>query len=300
MELFFKWLNKESTVDSNNNVDFTELKEIWDVAGKRDAIKIPNKEQEWNKIESLLNEEHSKGKSISLSFISKIAASIVFLLSIGALVYTTSLGKQVYQSQQTSEVIELPDGSEIILNKNSELVVKSFFNTFSRNVTLNGEAYFKVNKAKHPFIISTSISQIKVVGTEFNVKARPKKVELAVNEGIVDFSNINKVDNEIRVIGGYLSTCKENEAPVEPQKIKFGDYPGWRHGKLHFQDNSLTEICDELEFIYNIEIEIITDSIKENIVSGTLEGSDTDEIIKILCSLIQQEYKVEQGKYVIY
>lgn len=300
MELFFKWLNKKSTEYSNNNADFSELKEIWDIAGDRNAIKMPNKEEEWNKLENLLTETPQKGKSISIGYIAKIAASIIFLFTLGALVYTIAFSSDVYSSQLSSRLVELPDGSEVLLNKNSELIVKSFFPTFSRNVSLKGEAYFKVNKAKHPFIISTSVSQIKVVGTEFNVKARPQKVELAVNEGIVDFSNINDTDNKIRVTNGYLSTCKVNETPAEPQKLKFSDYPGWRHGKLYFQDNSLAEICKELELIYDIEIEISVDSIKQSMVSGTLEGSDKDEIMKILCSLIQQEYKVEQGKYVIY
>ena len=42
------------------------------------------------------------------------------------------------------------------------------------------------------------------------------------------------------------------------------------------------------------------DSLNGEMVGGTLEGSNPDEIIKILCSLIQREYKFEQGKYVIY
>jgi len=301
MESFFKWLNNnQSPKDSSENTEFEEYKRIWDTAGNRLPMDVPDKAMEWQKIQQALDKKESTRRIVPLVFLSKIAASLLLLIASGVLIYMLVLKADVYQSKSNSMLVQLADGSEVLLNKNSELVVKSMFNRSSRNVLLSGEAYFKVSKAKHPFIIKTQVAQIKVVGTEFNVKARPQKVELAVNEGIVDFSNINDTDNKVRVKKGFLSNCMVNSVPENPKQLKFDDYPGWMHGKIYFQDNTVAEICRDLELCFDMKIEISTDSVKGKIISGTLDSSNPNEIMQILCSLIQQDYKMEHDKYIIY
>ena len=73
--------------------------------------------------------------------------------------------------------LTLPDGTLVFLNSESTLSYPSRFDSDTRNVTLQGEAYFEV--AKNPekkFIVSTSHqSQIEVLGTHFNVEAYEKQ-----------------------------------------------------------------------------------------------------------------------------
>jgi len=68
--------------------------------------------------------------------------------------------------------IKLPDGTVVILNAGSVLTYSNNFNTYNRDVSLTGEAYFKVAKnLKIPLIVDAGSISIKAVGTEFNVKA---------------------------------------------------------------------------------------------------------------------------------
>ncbi len=301
MESFFKRLkDKYASGESSGLQELEDLERIWNISGKRKPIKPPDKALEWERIEQRLTVNKPKNKLMHVSFVRKLAASILILLASGALIYILGFKTNVYQTLSDTKIVELPDGSEVTLNKNSELVVKAMFNKWSRNVELTGEAYFKVTKAKHPFVISTKVAQITVVGTKFNVNARPAKVELAVNEGIVDFCNIKDLDHKIRVPKGFLSNCTKNSKPEQPQKILLDNYPGWIYGKLSFQNNTIAEICSALESSYNIKIDIREDSISTKIITGTLDSSDPEEIIKILCTLIHQNYKIEQDKYVIY
>src|ERR1700738_4424293 len=51
----------------------------------------------------------------------------------------------------------LPDNSQVWLNSGSRLNYQNDFNTYSREVELEGEAYFDVAKdSEHPFIVHTS------------------------------------------------------------------------------------------------------------------------------------------------
>ncbi|CAN0506351.1 unnamed protein product, partial [Scytosiphon promiscuus] len=83
----------------------------------------------------------------------------------------------------------LPDGSVIKLNGQSTLSFKENFQEgLLREVYLEGEAFFNVAKnAKKPFVIHTSYSEVKVLGTSFNVNAFPenKEVKVSVSTGKV-------------------------------------------------------------------------------------------------------------------
>ena len=93
--------------------------------------------------------------------------------------------------------LTLPDGTLVFLNSESTLSYPSCFDGDTRNVNLQGEAYFEV--AKNPekkFIVSTSHqSQIEVLGTHFNVEAYEKenRVSATLVEGKIGF--IYKCDN---------------------------------------------------------------------------------------------------------
>ena len=61
-----------------------------------------------------------------------------------------------------------------------------------REVELDGEAFFKVTKSNHPFIVKTGKSFVKVYGTEFNVNNDPAgDVEVVLVNGSVGFNTDN-------------------------------------------------------------------------------------------------------------
>lgn len=67
--------------------------------------------------------------------------------------------------------VVLGDKSEIWLNADSKLKFPVNFKGGERRVILSGEAYFKVaHDAEHPFVVETDLGDVKVYGTEFNVK----------------------------------------------------------------------------------------------------------------------------------
>lgn len=284
---------------SSSKQEAEELKALWEAAGKRDSVEVPNLSEQWSHVEQRIQEGESTGKLRRMRFLMSIAAALIVLVG-STLAYKMMFEPTVYQSGNDKMELTLADGSIVSMNKNSELKVNASFNEANRAVELTGEAFFKVSKSNHPFVISTNVAQVKVVGTEFNVKTRDTNVELVVSEGIVDFSNVKNTSEKVRVTQGLMAKCFKNEKPNEPVPHLYNGAIGWMNGQLQFQDNTLAEICDELMQSKGIEIKIAGDSLHQKVVSGVLEDSTPDGIMEILCMLIQRNYKEESGKYVIY
>lgn len=78
---------------------------------------------------------------------------------------TTTRGKQ-YQ-------LNLSDGSRVWLNASSSIKFPTAFNTTTRTVEVNGEAYFEIRSdATRPFkVVLSDGEEIQVLGTHFNVNA---------------------------------------------------------------------------------------------------------------------------------
>lgn len=77
-------------------------------------------------------------------------------------------------SNATAEVV-LADGSVVSVNAGSRLVYPQKFTGATREVELQGEAYFKVkHDERYPFIVKANGISTKVLGTEFNVRSYSK------------------------------------------------------------------------------------------------------------------------------
>lgn len=70
--------------------------------------------------------------------------------------------------------LSLSDGTRAWLNADSRLKYPVVFAENERRIRLSGEGYFKVAKdTQAPFIVETDLGEIRVMGTEFNVKCYP-------------------------------------------------------------------------------------------------------------------------------
>jgi ferric-dicitrate binding protein FerR (iron transport regulator) len=70
------------------------------------------------------------------------------------------------------QLINLPDGSKVVLNANSKLEYPPGFSNNTREVYLDGEAYFDIaHDPGKPFIVHTGSISTRVLGTAFNINA---------------------------------------------------------------------------------------------------------------------------------
>ena len=154
----------------------------------------------------------------------------------------------------------LSDGTKVKLNSGATLQYPVFFAKDKREVHLDGEAYFEVkHDERQPFIVKTFASDIKVLGTEFNVNADKDAgmFSAALIEGSISLSNhqnpgeqiVMHPNEKVSLERGHL-ILKEYEAAKDIL---------WTEGILDISGLDFSELMQKLEMAFGVRIVVERD-----------------------------------------
>ncbi len=196
----------------------------------------------------------------------------------------------------------LPDGSEVWINSKSKLSFSDNFGKGERRVSLAGEAYFSVVKLENiPFIVELDKCSVKVLGTEFNVKAYQEEPlrKISLVTGAVQYSN--NMTGETRTLSPHRELIIDNTSG-EITERSFDPYvfSAWRDGYFLFSDEGLEDILKMMSRWFDIEIRLEN----EDYSSKRFNGKISREMgIMPLMSKLQMSYKfryyMEDGTLII-
>jgi transmembrane sensor len=207
--------------------------------------------------------------------------------------YATSRGEHA--------TISLPDSSEVTLNHTSALTVEPSRGERARRVTLKGEAFFRVRKDGSPFLVSTSLGTIRVLGTEFNVLVRDDRLEVAVISGTVNVSAVRSGrDSGVVVRAGEIALCSGAGFPEPPARIPFPGYPGWMNGRFIFYRASLLTACREIESQFDVTVKLEAPRLVEETITGAVDNSSVGSALSAIARLTGNRYRYESGMYIVY
>ena len=216
---------------------------------------------------------------------------LVFLMFAGGLSYISSIKKQIPEASiQTIHVpagqrvkVTLSDGTDVWLNAGSTFSFPTLFSPDDRTVTLDGEAYFIVEKEEKPFIVETSGYHTRVRGTEFNILAYSKSemFEVSLLEGSVEvYANLSKGGKSI-VLEPNTRVYLQNNRLVKGA-IKNYDYLQWKDGLICFDDESVEQMISKLELYYDISIIVENESLCKQRYVGKFRTKDgIEHILKV-------------------
>ena len=241
----------------------------------------------------------------------------------------------VTTAQGSKSQLTLPDGTEVWLNVNSRLSYPSDFKSASlREVTLSGEAYFKVkHDSDHPFIIHTRYLNIRDLGTAFNVRAYPEedRSEASLLEGAITVSlNTDPANNlhlqpgeKILYYAGDHKLVKDqsskppSEAPLSPlphrKKLEVARIhpvvvrPGdtivseiaWMNDQLVFNDEAFASLAERMSRYFNTEIVIKDQVIADYSFTGIFEGESLQQALKELQMIRPFHFTIDNQKVII-
>ena len=239
-----------------------------------------------------------------------IAASVLLIIGLSAFLalklnITSGFDQTVHEITVpfgSRTTISLPDGTKVWLNAGSTLTYTSDFGRRNRNVTLSGEAFFDVNPSHDMvFIVNTDDMNVKVLGTQFNVKSYPEdkvaETTLITGEVEVDVIHESKIFNPVVLLPKQKMTySREADTVVLKQEKDNDELASWREGRLSFRSVSLDNIARELERFYNVQITFQDDNIKKLTFSGTLEEVTIEEVLKAVASASSISYTKEKNK----
>ena len=190
----------------------------------------------------------------------QLAALLLLVVSAlsGTYVYTRPAPALAYQVLCTPagrlQRLRLADGSVVTLAPQSQLRYPAQFGTASREVYLEGEAFFEVSKDPHrPFRVHSGAWVTQVLGTKFNVSAVPGASQLAVSllEGKVQVTD--KQDKYMLAPGQQLRADRST-GRIYRQAFDRGQVLAWRSNKLVFQNEKLADVANQLERRYGVKL----------------------------------------------
>jgi transmembrane sensor len=194
--------------------------------------------------------------------------------------------------------IQLTDGSRIVLNTDSELIID--LNPAARNIYLvRGEALFSVNKdPSREFRVHAGGGLVRAIGTEFSVYLRQdNNVAVAVSDGVVELAVVSKAKN--------VAPEPDEEAPARPTltRVSAGQIAvfgrdleslqsvgidavsrqlSWRSGMLRFDGVALPDVVASISRYTNTNIIIASPALNDLRIGGYFKVGETAAMLEAL------------------
>lgn len=272
--------------DENRKVA-REVQYIYIAADTLDIIKKVDSAEALKQVRQRIQKPN---RTASMVWFQRIAAIFILPLLISTIYFVTKKEHIEYIEIRTNPgmvaTVELPDGSKVWLNSKSYLKHPLKFTGDHRNVELNGEAYFSVQKNKHkPFIVSTPFNiKAEVLGTEFNMEAYKgdNKVITTLVSGSVKLSYRNKDNTEENIIMKPNDEISYNPKTrgVSLAKPYLPTLTAWKDGLVIFRNTSFEEALKILSKRFNVEFIVKNDLLYENSFTGTFDGQHLHLILE--------------------
>lgn len=193
--------------------------------------------------------------------------------------------------------IELPDGSKVWLNSATSLKFPTQFVGNQRVVTIDGEAYFEIQKdKKKPFIVKTETADVTVLGTHFNVSSYSEDAFFAATlmEGSVELTASNQEAAKVILKPGQKgSLVKSNNAKIEVKEVDVYQEIVWKDGKFFFEKEKLGTITSKLGRWYNVSFIFENQSVADYAFTGVARKDQPIEyLLDIISKTSNMRYEV--------
>lgn len=199
----------------------------------------------------------------------------------------------------------LPDSTHVWLNSGSRLVYSQGFGVDNRWLTLSGEAFFDVahDKAK-PFVVHTHEMDVRVVGTQFNMRnyAADDEVSVSLVRGCVALSNKLRGGGELLLAPMHSATLDKRTGHLTLRTMRTTGCTAWTGNELFFDEALLSDIAKKIERSYGAKV-TVADSVRNLRFYGSFRmvGGSPDEILQSIAATGDVRYKATgRMQYVIY
>ena len=291
-----KWLSGELSeaelAEFKKSEEYASYQKLMEVSA---TLKAPEFDVD-NALQTLKQEHIGEApKVITLNPFKKFlrVAAVIAVLLAGSYFYVSTLDESVVTGFAEHSEVTLPDDSEIFLNAGTKVSFSKKDWDTKRNVSLDGEAFFKVAKGKK-FTVSTTNGTVTVLGTQFNVENREGFFEVTCYEGLVSVTHNNletklPAGNSFVVVDGkIIDSPKPNTAQ-----------PTWMSNESSFESIPLGYVLSELERQYNITVK--TENVNTDLLfTGTFSNTDLNMALKSISTPSKIRYKKEGDNVLFY
>ena len=230
-----------------------------------------------------------------------LAAGLSLVVIGGPLLWNSAFGAPQRLQTARGQTLRqsLADGTTIHLDSASAVTTRIGWRT--RQVKMDqGQAAFDVAKDKsRPFVITVADEQVRVVGTEFDIRNLDGKVVVSVRRGIVEVSQIDSSAASIlRLHPGEQSSHVVGSETSERSSVSPDDAFAWKEGRLICRQMRLIDLVADLNRRYPVPI-VVAGPAAERRFTGVLELGDQTHLVNRLSAYLNVSAKREGGKIIL-
>ncbi len=153
----------------------------------------------------------------------------------------------------------LPDQTEVWLNAMSSIHFPTRFSAQSREVDITGEVYFNVTRnEEQPFRVRSGNQIIRVLGTEFNVKAYPDEEDIRTT--LVEGSVVVETEGAEFTIEPGQQVINHRTSDIVVEEVDTAQVTAWKQGLFQFWNTGLEEIMRQLSRWYDVEVTYLNEN----------------------------------------
>ena len=160
-----------------------------------------------------------------------------------------------------------------------------------RRVKLDGQAYFDVTSG-NSFEVTTNTATVKVLGTQFNVKAVEDRFAVACYEGKISVTYKNQ--EEIITKGQMVTLVEENLITSQHSNL----IPNWFKGYTLYDKTPLDKVVEDFQNYYDIEV-VLPEQHGGLLFTGRLDHTNLELALKTLFTTMELEYSELNGKIIV-
>ncbi len=274
---------------------YDDAERIWKAAGRyKEQAFQPDVDAGWARFKDRLAEEKEAvrfRKKAKLRFLRNASVAAGFLLLTAVSVWRFAVPPQAQKWAQLSaqeaplEKRILPDGSAVWLNRNSQLrYPASFGKKGPRKLFLRGEAFFEVvHIPGRPFTVQTTLAQVEVLGTRFNLRAYPEDqaTEVEVEQGKVALTGHQSGQRLVLLknMRGWVRLGNDSGSA----SVSLPEAQVWRTGTLACRGTDLGRIKTLLEQYGLAAIEFSDPRLANCRVTGNIQTMEMESTLALMC-----------------
>jgi transmembrane sensor len=203
--------------------------------------------------------------------------------------------------------VRMDDGSLIVLQPGSEIRYKKDFTPNQREVTLSGEAFFEIARDEaRPFFVYSQGLVTRVLGTSFNIKAKPqdKTIVVDVKTGrVAVYKESSRVDEKEYFLTPNQQAIYNRDADEIVQQLQENPQVIITESAINemkFDDASAVDVFIALEKAYGVDLIYDDEVFLKCSLTTRLSNDGLYEKLQIICKALGATYEIKETKVYIY
>lgn len=204
------------------------------------------------------------------------------------------------------KLITLPDSTLALLNSRSTLYIPAGFPNSTREVILDGEAFFRVrNKEKMDFVVKTDKLKTHTKGSMFRIRSLECQsgatMYVLSGDASVSKSYYSATDNATENLApGEMILANKDIDLMEKETFQLTEQQDCLDGKLVFHNTPIPAAFRKIEDWFGVEMEFrgANGKLPEGI-SGEFHNESLQGLLAVLGDSVGFSYRIKRNKVVI-